>query len=187
MSKYLFIDTETGGIGLDKSLLTAGFVFTDTDYNVQYEYHARLKPNDGIYHVTAEALSINKIDLVEHNKLTQTYKEFGTILYNMLLNSCNNEKIVVFGKNVHFDLAHIWDKVISRATWEQFCSYQVVDLTSVWKYLEISGKVPVLPKTSLGNIAKHLEIKEYNEDHMHDAVYDTTITMLCFKEINEKF
>lgn len=184
--KYLFLDTETGGIGLDKSLLTIGLVFTDEEFNVVYDYHARVKPDDGIYNVSATALEINKINLVEHDKLALTCKETGGILYNILKEYSKDGKIIVFGKNVYFDLTHIWDKIIKRSTWEQFCSYQIVDLTSIWKFLELTKKVPKLEKTSLSDIANYLKLDCFNTNYMHEAIYDATITMRCFKEISIK-
>lgn len=188
MSKYLFLDTETGGIGLDKSLLSVGYIITDDKFNGLFHENVLVKPDNGIYTVEGEALGINGIDLVKHTSIAKTYKTATTDLYNLLFNysAGGRDKLTVFGKNIYFDLTHVWDKLLKRATWEQFCSYQTVDLTSVWKFLEITGKVPVLPKTSLSNIADFLEIDRSLFD-LHTSMDDAILTMQCFKIIAEKF
>lgn len=184
--KYLFLDTETGGIGLDKSLLTASFILADENLNILDNLDISLKPDDKTYHCSAEALSINKINLVEHDKESITYKEAKTILYNHLNKWSNNgkEKLIVVGKNVYFDLTHIWDKLISRGTWETFVSYQIVDLTTVWKMLEICGKVAVLSKTSLSNLAEYFNIN-FPDSIQHTSRNDTEITLRVYKKCLE--
>lgn len=188
MSKYLFLDTETGGIGLDKSLLSIGYLITDNQFNELFRTNILVKPDNGIYIVTGESLGINGIDLIKHNGIAKPYKTASTELFNLLHNMSNGgkDKLIVFGKNIYFDLMHIWDKLLSRKTWDQFCSYQIVDLTAVWKFLEITGKVPVLPKTSLSSITDFLEI-DRSLFNLHTAMDDAILTMLCFKNIAEKY
>lgn len=103
---FLALDTETGGIGLDKSLLTLYAVMLDDNLvpvkvadcgipgavplategwpTKTLEISIKLKPNDGIYKVTGESLGINRINLTEHDKEAITYKEGGTLLYAFL-------------------------------------------------------------------------------------------------------
>lgn len=184
--KYLFLDTETGGIGLDKSLLTASFILTDEDFNELDVLDLFVKPDDKIYHCTAEALSINNINLIKHDKIAITHKEAAKILYDFLKKWSNGgkEKLIVVGKNVYFDLTHIWDKLISRGTWETFVSYQIVDLTTVWKMLEICGKVAVLSKTSLSNLAEYFNIN-FPSSIQHTSKSDTEITLHIYKRCLE--
>lgn len=186
MNTYLSIDTETFGLGLESTLLTTSYIIADENFKVDFSFVVRLKPNDGIYHGTPYSLDINKIDLVEHDKVATSYREAGTILYN-LLNSASDKgknKLIVIGKNVHFDLTHIWDKLIGRATWETFCSYQLLDLTSVWKFLEITGKVPVLPSTSLGSLCDFLSV---DKGTSHDAYSDALATLNCMKKLTSEW
>lgn len=44
--KYLFLDTETGGLGLDKSLLTLYMEVTDEKFNSVGFFDLLLKPDD---------------------------------------------------------------------------------------------------------------------------------------------
>lgn len=82
--KYIVIDTETGGIGRDVSLLSAYFGVLDENFNLLDELELFVRPDNHIYQVTAEALGINKINLVEHEKKAVTYKEAGTKLFNFI-------------------------------------------------------------------------------------------------------
>ena len=89
MNKYIVFDVETGGIGLDKSLLSACFLYCQYDVkNDEYEIidglDLKIKPNDDVYHVTAQGMQINGIDLVEHDKVAITEKQAGTKLYDKL-------------------------------------------------------------------------------------------------------
>jgi len=94
---FLALDTETGGIGPDKSLLTLYAValddnlnpvaFSGDDFKVAggiLELDLKLKPDDGIYRVTGEALGINGINLSEHDKEAIPCKKAGTLLYEFL-------------------------------------------------------------------------------------------------------
>lgn len=188
---YIFLDTETGGLGVDKTLLTVSLIHTDQNFNLTgLELNLKLKPDDGIYLVEPRALGINKIDLVEHDKEAVTYQvvKSNQILYRFLkdcseynrVNSTN--KLTVVGKNVWTDLVQLWNKLISRGAWESFVSYSQLDISSIWKYLELIGKVPILPKTSLVNIAEYLGV---DNSRGHEAFGDCLMGIEIMKKIKE--
>ena len=91
-----------------------------------------------------------------------------------------SKKLTPIGKNINGDLAQIWDKTISRATWEVFVSYQFMDLTGIYSYLRVAGKVPDLPQTSLSALAKHFSLPIEN---LHDALGDARLTLKVFREL----
>lgn len=181
------IDVETGGLGLDKSLLSLAIVPVKDNFDLLevLPLDIKIKPDDKLYKCTAEALAINKINLVDHDAKAITYKESGTILYKYLeqLYVFNDkEKLIVLGKNVHFDLQFIWEYLIGRATWETFCSYQLLDVSSLWLYLRLIDIVPKLEKTSLSNLASYfgINLTKYN---LHTALGDSLLTIEVMKEI----
>src|ERR1700688_2902057 len=92
MKKFLTIDNETGGIGRDKSLLTVYVGLFDEQFKFIDELYLYLKPPDGAYVCTAEALRINKINLIEHDKIAVPYKEGATLLYNFINKHSENSK-----------------------------------------------------------------------------------------------
>ncbi len=63
-TNLLFLDTETGGIGIKYSLLTACFVVTDNNYNIINELSLNLKSEDGDYYLSGEGMGVNNINIV---------------------------------------------------------------------------------------------------------------------------
>lgn len=177
---YLAVDCEMGGLTLDKSLLQMALIVADKNFNVVDELCMDLQPDDGIFHVTAEALQINKINLSEWGSSTK-YKDAKTTSYEFLCKHSNKgkDKLVVVGKNVLGDLHQIWhSKVVSKSQWENFCSYRLLDISSVWLFLELQGKVPVLENTGLSNIAYYLGI---NKKPDHTAREDALVSLEIMK------
>ena len=187
-----------GGIGLNYSLLQIALIYADEGFNPLNELILNVKPNDGNYIVCGEALGVNKINLAEHDKKAITYKQAGTQLYSWLANRLNTgytggghfnksgKFLTVLGKNVHGDIAHIHDKIMTKPTWEQFVKHQWLDLSSVWIWAEKMNVVEKLAATSLVDIAEALGI-EYNSDDLHTSYGDSLLTLKCFKKLDEKF
>lgn len=181
--KLIVLDTETGGIGDDKSLLTAYFMVVEGE-KILDELYLYTKPNEGGYVVTAEALDINKINLIEHDKKALTYKQAGTELYKFLLNNSNAgaEKLVPLGHNVNFDIEFIWDKLIGRSTWETFVGYRKLDTGTISQFLIESGKLPVTLTASLGKLAEYFKVCNPTTV-FHDAKDDTLMTWAVYKKL----
>lgn len=83
MSKYLVMDCETGGFE-GTSLLSFYFGIYDENFQFIDELELFLRPKDHIYKVTAEALGVNNINLIEHEKKAITYQEGGTKLFDFI-------------------------------------------------------------------------------------------------------
>lgn len=175
--KYISLDCETGGLTLDTSLLEVGFVIFDK-YECQ-EYDFLVKPDDSIYNVTAQGLSVNKINLVEHDKVAIPYKDFKTQLYNIL---SEHKPLRVIGKNVMFDLQFVWKYLLKKETWESLVSYRVIELSSIIYYKQLLGEYPQDVSTSLFSIANQLEIPN-DETHYHNGLYDAKLAMEIFKKL----
>lgn len=160
MNKFISLDVETGGIGKDKSLLTAYFMVMDEAGNKVTDLDLRIKPEDKIYHVTAEALSINKINLVSHDAEAITDREAGSRLYEFLrlVSQDGKQKLIPVGHNVKFDIDFIWEKLLSRPSWEHFVSYRVIDTASIGQFLQLAGLIPPEVSGSLGSLAKEFQV-----------------------------
>lgn len=177
-AKYLALDTETGGLSQHKpSLLSLYLLALDEDFNLVDDLELRVKPDDGVYKVTAEALGINKINLVEHNDIAFTYKEARDII-RKFLNTINREgknKLEPIGQNVAFDIQFMqqeWGLGIKSETWNKYVSYRVLDTGVIARYLQKQGKIPATVKGSLGSLVKHYDIQI--EDYLlHTARWDT--------------
>jgi hypothetical protein len=158
MSEAIFLpfDTETGGIGPDVSLLTAHFAVCDEDWNIIDELDLSMKPADGIYKTTAQALAINKIDLT-----AMTYSEAGAKLREFLMVHSKNGaiKLQPMGKNVGFDVEKVTDNILGKKTFNQYVSYRNYDITPIITYLKRTGRLDRFAPESLERLAEYFGIK----------------------------
>lgn len=186
---YLSLDTETCGLGIDKTLLTVGLVFTDDQLNILEEYELYVKPNDGTYHVTPYSLGINNINLQDHDKhpLTSTYKQAGTQLYEILRSQFiknGSKKIIPVGKSIYFDLLQIWDKLVARPTWEEFVSYRTLDVGSVAEFARLQGHIPDDVSGSLESLVEFFNLS--NLGH-HGALNDAKMTLDVLRQFKNDY
>lgn len=186
MDKYIAFDCETGGLEADCSLLTAYFIVLDSDLTtVLGDLDLKIKPNaGGTYRVTAEALAINGINLVEHDKVAITQSEAASRLYEFLKihNPDGKAKLVPIGHNVYFDEEFIKEHLIAKGNWNKFVSYRRLDTGTIAEFLRLKGTIPRDVKGSLGSIASHLDVKLVNA---HNAKNDTVATVKVLRKMSK--
>ena len=162
MNDTLFapLDCESGGLIPGVSLLSMHMAICDAHFNIIDEIELMTKPNDGHYLVSAEALEVNGIDLINHDKIALTYSAAGQELRNFIWKYSRNGaiKLVPVGKNVAGDVKWINDNLLGEKTWKQFMSYRNYDITSLVIYCKRTGKIPNDAPESLSGIAKFLGI-----------------------------
>jgi hypothetical protein len=144
MLRYLGTDAETGGIGLDKSLLTAYFVAMDSKFNPIDDLYLRVKPDNEIYCVTAEALRINGIDLKEHDKIAESREECMRKLVEFckLHSDDGKDRLVPVGHGVAFDINFYKYALLRKPTQiDKFLDYRCLDTCSIARFLQITGKL----------------------------------------------
>lgn len=184
MDRYIAFDCETGGLNPDSSLLTVYFVVLDSDLTtILGELDLKVKPNaGGSYKVSGEALGINKINLIEHDKIAITEGEAAQKLYAFLQlhNPMGSHKLIPVGHNVVFDELFIKEHLISSANWGKFVSYRHLDTGGISELLRATGHMPRDVKGSLGSIAEFLNIKF---DDAHTAKGDTLATVKVLRKI----
>lgn len=181
--KYLVLDTETGGFE-GTSLLTACFTVVDEVFNERDHLLLEMKPEDGKYVVTAEALRINGIDLKAHDVRALTYKEAGTKLYNFLNGNSilGSEKLIPVGHNVMFDILKIQEFLMSKGTWNKFVSYRTLDTGTIARACIAAGLLPLSVSGSLSSIAEHFNI---NTSAAHSADGDVIMTTMVLEKLLE--
>jgi hypothetical protein len=162
MSNQLFLplDCESGGLVEGVALLSTHLAVCDKDFNIIDELELFTKPNDGHYLVSAEALEVNKIDLIQHDKVALTYSAAGQELRNFLWKYSENGKIklIPVGKNVGTDVKWVTENLLGMKAWNQFVSYRHYDITGLVIYLKRVGKLPWEAPDSLSGIAEFLGI-----------------------------
>lgn len=181
MNKYIVIDTETGGVTTDTSLLTTYFGVFDENFQFVTDLDLAVKPDDEIYHVTAEALKINKINLVEHSVYAVPYKRAKAYLYEFLRRNYDGEKLIPVGHGLNFDLLQVWQHLMSKATWEDFVSYRPLDTGNAAQFLRTAGLFPNDVSGSLGSLVKYFNIDSIGE--LHTAKVDALQTMEVLKKL----
>lgn len=182
-AKYIALDVETGGIGTDKSLLSAYFMALDNNLEFVSELLLLTKPDDGIYTVTAEALRINGINLIEHEKVAVTVTEGSQKLYDFLsqINPTGKIKLIPIGHNVAFDIKFIHAKLLKEGTWNKFVAYGgALDTGVIASYLKRTGVIPESVKGSLSSLAEHYKIDNRGA---HDAVVDVHMTVEVLRKM----
>ena len=183
---YVFIDCEMGSVELEYSLLSAYFLATNDNFQKVDELELLVKPDDGKYIVTGEALSINKIDLYSHDLKAKPYKETGTILYKWLdkLTENGKNKFVPIGHGIYGDIKFIQKYLISRGSWEKFISYRTLDTSGVCQFLKSCNLFPETVSGSLESLAKYFNIP-VDENTLHNAKTDTLLTFQVFMKLRE--
>lgn len=181
MSKatYIAVDTETGGLGSDVSLLTAYIAILDEKMEIMDELDLAIKPDNHIYHVTAEALKINKIDLVKHEEVAISPGKAGELFRELIKKHSDNgkNKLIPLGHNVVFDMEKLYDNVLNKKESQNFISYRVLDTGSTGRFLIVAGLIPETVTGSLGSYVKHLGVKE-REAHTARGDVEMTIDVM---------
>lgn len=181
--KYLFCDIESGGPELEHSLLSAYFVVIDENLQTVYgELDIKSKPDDGNYLVRGEALGINRIDLVQHDKEAITESKAATLLYEFLEQHAPNGSIKLMpgGHGIEKDITFI--KAHLTKNFNKFVSYRYLDTGCIVQFLKLTGKVP----RDLGGSLKELgEYFEVSMSGLHTAKGDTWATIEVLKKLRD--
>lgn len=188
MTEYMIaFDTETGGIGDDKSLLTAYFALVKYEngaFTKLDELDLKIKPDNDLYCVTAESLEITEIDLRQHNRGAIYQKRAGTMLYDKLRQwydiSCKN-KLIPVGHNAAFDIRKICTCLVNRGSWEQYVSYRVLDTCVIAQFYRLTGKLPENLACSLVTLGEYFNVQVNGAPH--EAKYDTLVTVAVLDKL----
>lgn len=144
---YLCIDTETGGLTPDYSLLTLAAVVADADFNPIRGGTSADTLSMAIRHpkyvVSPEALTVNKIDLIHHSatglKIEQAQQRFEDFV-RQAKELCGT-KLIPLGHNLQFDLGFVWAQLLPKEQWSQYCDYHFLDTMVSARFFKASGVI----------------------------------------------
>lgn len=187
MPKLLVIDTETGGTDpYAHSLLSLGaVVWDDGSKGAEIE----LLVGEPTFSVTAEAMKINRIDLVCHGAAalppalaTSELERF--IAAQFAAAPGKREKVTLAGHNVGFDIGFL--KRLYRMAGSDFdetYSHRSLDTAAIVRFLSLAG---VLPLASAGSDAafEYFGI-EVPEGKRHTALGDALATATLLTRLVE--
>jgi DNA polymerase III epsilon subunit-like protein len=146
VSKYLFIDVETGGLShRTHSLLSFGAVLWEDGVLLN---DREWKIQDDPYRVSAGALAINKIDLIAHHSKAVTKAQAVSQIWeyaSLHPNMGQTTPLRLAGWNVPFDRDFLRQLFIDvdgdDVRFERVFSHRLLDLMSVCRALSDSGLV----------------------------------------------
>ena len=186
MNKYIALDTETGGIGSQYSLLTAYLAILDEDFNITADIYLNCKPNDGIYRVGGQGMAVNGIDLAKHDKIARPYIDCSNELYNFLYINKIKGHLKPIGQNVKFDINRITDDLVEAEAWHQMVSYRTLDTSVIAGFAIELGLLPLTLNAGLKAMAEYFGVGK-QEDFGHDAKQDTLLTIGVYKALMKLF
>lgn len=185
---YLTEDTETGGKRSGTaSLLTAYFGIVDENFNFLHELDLKIRTDsdDEPYHVSAGALRVNKINLIDHDKTGVTMAAASEQLRAFLrqYKPPGHERFIPVGHNVGFDHEFIEAYLMSREERREYCSCFEVDTMNFAHFVYRVLKHPNPPRDfKLGTLGDHFGIPR---GILHTAREDAILTVLVLKELKK--
>ena len=175
---FVFIDTETGGLSPDYSLLTVAAATTDQDYNIIDMLTFNLRP-PAQYIVSPEALQINKIDLAKHAE-DSIYADSAGLKFEKLLAEAlaitGKRRLIPAGHTVNFDLRFVYAQLMPEDKFRQYCTYPALDTASVARFFASSGVIP--GPCNLVALRRHFNIES---GAAHNAENDVLATIQLAK------
>lgn len=172
--KYFLFDTETGGVRKEMSLLTLYGHILDENLNILDTIDLKIKPDDGVYHLHAQGLEVNRINILEHDKVAKPISEVKTRFKNYICGWSLNQKLTPIGHNVRFDVKFLKTHLLED--WDRYFDRRHIDTASIGKFLALTGIVPKLNTYSLSEMASAMLI-DVDESKRHEASYDADLTL----------
>lgn len=177
MRRYFLFDCETGGLDeTSTSLLTLYAKVLDSKLGELGTLDLKIKPSDGRYHLDVEAMNINKINILEHDKVAVTQQEASKQLRDFLFrHSPSDGKLIPTGHNINLDV-----RFVSRLLpdWRIFCSHRWLDTSSIGQFYQLLGKIPETNSGSLAQLCLHFGI---DSSKNHDAKADVEMSHLLLQ------
>lgn len=179
-NRYVFIDTETGGIIPEKhNLLSIGLVVWDKNCGIIDSKEWFVKSTE--YIVTEKAKEINKFNLEEHQKKSLP----GKFVINEILEFVyqyfdKNIAIPLIGHNVQFDINFLkyFMKCENRSFNKHF-SHRSIDTYSIFKVLSIVGKI----ERNIDSSAEAFSYFGIKVSNRHSALGDCLATVELFEKL----
>lgn len=186
----LGIDLETTGIDENECSITeAAMVYYD-DRERKKELFIKVKPRDKS-RIMLYAMKMTHKDIYslwDSESLTQEEAciKIISFLVNEVFPLSGNNKLTILGHNVMFDVTRL-NKLLNLHNihgWEEVFNIKLLDTAS---YGELFREAALIkPKnTSLHNLAKELNI-EYDENQLHNALYDVDLTFKVYFAMLDK-
>lgn len=166
MASLVFVDLETGGTRPEThSLLTVGLVTLDTK-TLELTRPVLVAVKHDLYHVNAEAMAVNGLDLVRHHEGAVPPEQAANEVRDYLRFK-RKGRVMLGGHNVAFDVRFLKSLL---PDYSELVLGGVVDTKSTAQFLIHAGKLPKTLNTRLEDLANFFGV----EIRPHDALSDAT-------------
>jgi DNA polymerase III epsilon subunit-like protein len=183
---YLFVDTETGGLTPQHSLLTVSAICVDSNFDIiprdNGEHGIYLKIKHEEYALTAGALSVNKINIADHDASAIPLQEASSQLCSYIeamIRKAGKTRLIPAGHNVAFDVNFLRAYLINDRDWDAYFTYPAFDTAAIARFLHATGKHP-------GGYSL-LRLRELYVPHMNGQLHNAETDNLTTIELAKKF
>ena len=187
MNKIIFIDTETGGVNAEKSALIqlSGIIEVDGTEKEKFNFYIKPFKNSGVNEKALEVQGRTFEELRTDKYIDESiiYKKFLEILDKYIDKYDKDDKFIVAGYNVKFDidiLKAFFERNNNKFLFSYFNSSMLDPLYSV-RLLQVAGILPVLENNKLETWCKYFNI----ELKAHDSLQDITATKKLIEKLVE--
>ena len=187
MIKIIFIDTETGGVNAEKSALIqlSGIIEVDGTEKEKFNFYIKPFENSEVNEKALEVQGRTLEELGTEKYIDESiiYKKFLEILDKYIDKYDKNDKFIVAGYNVKFDidiLKALFERNNNKFLFSYFNSSMLDPLYSV-RLLQVAGILPVLENNKLETWCKYFNI----ELKAHDSLQDITATKKLIEKLIE--
>lgn len=187
MNKIIFIDTETGGVNAEKSALIqlSGIIEVDGAEKEKFNFYIKPFENSEVNEKALEVQGRTLEELGTEKYINESiiYKKFLEILDKYIDKYDKNDKFIVAGYNVKFDidiLKALFERNNNKFLFSYFNSSMLDPLYSV-RLLQVAGVLPVLENNKLETWCKYFNI----ELKAHDSLQDITATKKLIEKLVE--
>lgn len=185
MNKIIFIDTETGGVNAEKSALIqlSGIIEVDGTEKEKFNFYIKPFENSEVNEKALEVQGRTLEELGTEKYIDESiiYKKFLEILDKYIDKYDKNDKFIVAGYNVKFDidiLKALFERNNNKFLFSYFNSSMLDPLYSV-RLLQVAGMLPVLENNKLETWCKYFNI----ELKAHDSLQDITATKKLIEKL----
>ena len=187
MNKIIFIDTETGGVNIEKSALIqlSGIIRVNKKDVETFNFFIKPFENSEVNEKALEVQGRTLEELGTEKYIDESiiYKKFLEILDKYIDKYDKNDKFIVAGYNVKFDidiLKALFERNNNKFLFSYFNSSMLDPLYSV-RLLQVAGMLPVLENNKLETWCKYFNI----ELKAHDSLQDITATKKLIEKLVE--
>ena len=185
MTNYFLFDTETGGTKKETSLLTVFGYILNEELTIMDEFSAAIRPEGGLYIVEAEGLGVNKINIIEHDKVATPIFDVKLKFKNFICKWNFNsgvQKITPIGHNVRFDVKFVKNHIMPD--WDIYFDRRQIDTAGISKFLCLSGILPSFVSYKLSDVARSIGLTVKEED-LHTAKGDVDLALAVLRKFKQ--